>query len=174
MLLSRASRAAAIGAALALAGCGFHLRGTASYRLPEAIATLRVEVAGSGAANDPLRQAMELALRTQAGATVTQEAGVPVLILSGERAASETVSVGETGKATEYRLRYELSYELRDAKGGGLVPRDTVRMLHDYTFDALNVLAKEREEAELREVLRRDGVAQIARRLARIQPAGKP
>jgi LPS-assembly lipoprotein len=160
-----------IALSLALPGCGFHLRGTASYRLPEALSTLRVEVAGSSAANDPLKAAMEHALRAQAGATVTRQADAPVLVLSGERTESETISVDSTSKVAEYRLRYQLSYELRDAQGRSLAPPDTVRALRDYRYDSLNVLAKEREEQELREGLRRDGVSQVVRRLARIQAA---
>jgi LPS-assembly lipoprotein len=39
--------------------------------------------------------------------------------------------------------------------------------LRDYTFDPQNVLAKEREEAELKTAMRRDAVQQILRRLSR-------
>jgi LPS-assembly lipoprotein len=153
---------------LVLSGCGFHLRGTGSYQFPESLSTLRVVVAGSQAAYDPLRAEMEDALRSQAGVTVTGDPEAPALILSRESTDSQVLAVRATGKAAEYRLRYELGFELQDAQGGELAPRQVLRLVRDYTFDPLNVLAKEREEQELRESMRRDAVQQILRRLSKI------
>jgi LPS-assembly lipoprotein len=152
-----------------LVSCGFHLRGTAAYQLPPSLSTLRVVVAGSEAAHDPLKVAMETALRAQAGVTVSEAVATPTLTLSGERADSEVASVTAAGKAAEYRLRYALDFEVRDARGAELVARQSVQLLRDYTFDPRNVIAKEREERELRELLRRDAVQQVLRRLARLR-----
>jgi len=40
-------------------------------------------------------------------------------------------------------------------------------LLRDYTFDPVNVLAKEEEEQELIRTMQRDAVQQILRRLSR-------
>jgi outer membrane lipopolysaccharide assembly protein LptE/RlpB len=44
----------------------------------------------------------------------------------------------------------------------------TVKVQRDHQFDRLNVLAKEREERELRNEMQRDAAQQILRHLSRI------
>jgi LPS-assembly lipoprotein len=54
--------------------------------------------------------------------------------------------------------------------GKALAESQTIRVQRDHAFDRLNVLAKEREEQELRREMQRDAVQQILRRLSRITP----
>ncbi len=128
---------------------------------------MRVVIENSRAANDPLLVAMKNALRTQAKIKVEDAPDVPVLILSNERFQSETLSVGSTGKVSEYLLKYELSFRLTNIKGGDDTAPQTIRIRRDYTFDSLNVLAKEKEGQALKNQMRRDAVQQVLRRLSR-------
>jgi LPS-assembly lipoprotein len=153
--------------ALALSACGFHLRGTGSVALPESLSRLRVMVLDSKLANDPLLVAMTDALRTEAGVTVTGEADAPTLELYKEQTSTHVQSVSVTGRASGYALKYEVSYRLADAAGKQLLEPQSVRLLRDYTFDPVNVLAKEEEEQELVRTMQRDAVQQILRRLSR-------
>lgn len=152
-----------------LTSCGFHLRGTGSVRLPESLATLRVAVQGSQAAHDPLRLAMQEALRNQAGARVETTGELPTLILLNENTDTQVLTVGAAGKVSEYLVRYEISFGATDAQGRKLFEEQTIRLQRQYNFDPLNVLAKEQEEENLKRELRRDALAQIVRRLARIK-----
>ncbi len=152
---------------LLLSGCGFQLRGAGNYQVPEALSTMRVTVAGSQAANDPLRLAVEDALRLQAGVTVVQAADVPTLVITGERVESQVLTVDASGRAGEYLLRYEIGYSLIGADGEAMLPPQSLRLQRDYRFNPLNVLAKEQEEANIRYELRRDALSQIVRRLSR-------
>jgi LPS-assembly lipoprotein len=154
-----------------LAGCGFQLRGAGTYQLPASLSTLRVQVAGSQAANDPLRLAVEDALRLQAGVTVSATADVPTLVIAGERVESQVLTVDASGRAGEYLLRYEIGYSLIGADGEALLPPQSLRLQRDYRFNPLNVLAKEQEETNLRHELRRDALSQIVRRLSRYKPS---
>lgn len=159
-------------AGFVLAGCGFQLRGLGgSYQMPKVLSTMRVTVAGSQAAHDPLRLTTEEALRTQGGVSITQATDVPTLVLSGERVDSQVLTVDASGRAGEYMLRYEIGYSLVGADGESLLLPQTLRLQRSYRFDQLNVLAKEQEEANLRRELRRDALSQIVRRLARYRPA---
>ena len=151
---------------LLLSGCGFQLRGLGTAQLPPSLATLRVVVQGSQAANDPLRLTMEDALRVQAGATITQAGDAPVLTLTRENIDSQVLTVDASGKVSGYLLRYEISFSLADINGELLAPQ-TLRLQRDYQFNPLNVLAKEQEEENLKRELRRDALYQIIRRLAR-------
>lgn len=150
-----------------LTSCGFHLRGLDKAVLPAELAELRVAVQDSVAAHDPLLVAMREALTTRAGARITERPDVPVLVLFGERADGQVLSVGATGKVSEYLLRYEVSFRLLDAEGKERLAPQTIRLQRSYTFDPLNVLAKEREEQSLKREMRADAAGQIVRRLAK-------
>jgi len=123
---------------------------------------------GSQQQNDPLLVAMKNALRTQTDVQLEDTGDAPLLALFGERSDSQVLSVSSTGKADEYLLKYEVSFRLTGKDGKALAESQTVRVRRDHAFDRLNVLAKEREEQELRREMRRDVVQQILRRLSRI------
>lgn len=153
-----------------LSSCGFQLRGLGNYQMPASFSTMRVTVAGSQAANDPLRLAVEDALRVQARVSIVQAADAPTLVITHETVDHQVVSVDSSGKVAEYLLRYEIGFSVTDASGETMAPPQTLRLQRDYRFNPLNVLAKEQEEANLRRELRRDALSQIVRRLARLKP----
>lgn len=155
---------------LLLVACGFHLRGTGKVEFPPMLSTLRVMVENNQQQNDPLLVAMKNALRTQTDVQVEDTGDAPQLVLYGERSDSQVLSVSSTGKADEYLLKYEVSFRLTGKDGKALAESQTVRVQRDHAFDRLNVLAKEREEQELRREMQRDAVQQILRRLSRITP----
>ncbi len=158
---------------LALAGCGFQLRGSALSSFPSELSTLRVEMPGRLIGNqDPLRVAVETALRQQAGVTLATTGEVPVLVLEPEQFATGAISVTTAGRASEHQITLTVSFQLRNAAGAILLPQQTVRLQREYVYDPLNVVAKEREELDLKEIMRRDVASQIVRRLARapLQP----
>lgn len=157
-----------VACSLLLSSCGFHLRGGGTVEFPPALTTLRVVVADSQLANDPLLVAVKNALRTQAGVLIEEDVDVPKLVLAGERVESQVLSVGTTGKVSEYLLKYEVSFRLADAAGRVLSDPQTIKLQRDYRFDPLNVLAKEREEEDLKRLMRQDAASQIVRRLAKI------
>ncbi len=153
-----------------LSSCGFHLRGTGKVEFPPMLSTLRVVVENSQQQNDPLLVAMKNALRTQTDVQIEDTGDAPLLVLYGERSDSQVLSVSSTGKADEYLLKYEVSFRLTGKDGKEVAESQTVRVQRDIAFDRLNVLAKEREEQELRRAMQRDAVQQILRRLSRIAP----
>lgn len=153
---------------LQLASCGFHLRGTGKAELPAALSVLQVRVEGNLLENHPLLAGMKQALRAQTNARLEETGDAPRLLLYGEQSNSRVLSVTSAGKADTYLLTYEVSFRLTDAKEHLLSEPQTVRVQRDYRYDPLNVLAKEREEQELRHEMQRDAVQQILRRLSRI------
>jgi LPS-assembly lipoprotein len=154
----------------ATTACGFHLRGTGKVEFPPMLSTLRVIVENNQQQNDPLLVAMKNALRTQTDVQIEDTGDAPLLALYGERSDSQVLSVSSIGKADEYLLKYEVSFRLTGKDGKEVAESQTVRVQRDLAFDRLNVLAKEREEQELRRAMQRDAVQQILRRLSRITP----
>lgn len=155
---------------LATTACGFHLRGTGKVEFPPMLATLRVVLENNQQQNDPLLVAMKNALRTQTEVQLEDSGDAPLLVLYAERSDSQVLSVSSTGKADEYLLKYEVSFRLTGKDGKALAEPQTVRVQRDHAFDRLNVLAKEREEQEMRREMQRDAVQQILRRVSRIVP----
>ena len=155
-------------AALATAACGFHLRGAGKVEMPPSLAALQVIVEGNLLENHPLLVAMKNTLRSQTNVQIQETGDAPRLILYGERSDSQVLSVTSIGKVDEYLLKYEISFRLVDKENQPLSQPQTIRVQRDHQFDRLNVLAKEREEQELRRDMQRDAVQQILRRLSRI------
>lgn len=147
-------------AAMAMAGCGFQLRG--SVDLP-GLETVRVTGAGA-----TMREELAVFLR-EGGVKVTDEATRDAdaeLSLTDEQMKRRVLSIDpRTGKPREYELAYSVNFQLVDAKGTALVRRQTVRLVRDFVFDVDAVIGKSREEGVLRTEMRRDAVQQIIRRL---------
>lgn len=156
---------------LLLSNCGFHLRGQGDTALPPSLSTMRVEIAGSRKENDPLLLEMQDALRVHGRVNVQDHGDVPKLVLEREATSTATLSVSGTGKAREYGVKYEISFHLLNGAGKEIMSSQTIQLQRDYTFDPLNVIAKETEEEKLRHEMRRDAMYQIVRRLARAAKA---
>lgn len=147
--------------AAVLAGCGFHLRKEAS--LPASMQRVHIEIAD---ASSELARGLAKAL-PRSGAQLVEQAGpgVATLKISSNALNTEVLSVGGNARATEYAMRYHVEFEVNDAAGTALLPRQTIDLSRDFTFDASQALGVSAETDLLREELQRDMVANILRRL---------
>lgn len=155
-----------------LAGCGFHLRGASSAQLPPELATLRVTMGGG---YPPLLVEVRNALLQLGTVRLTDDvaAPVPVLQLHGERSLSRVLSIDASGRISAYLLDYRVDFTLAGADGKPLLPRQSVKLQREYTFDRLNVLATEKQSEFLQTEMRRDAAQQIVRRLASLNRADR-
>jgi LPS-assembly lipoprotein len=160
-------RALIVVAALALAGCGFHLREQA--QLPASLTRLHLEIADPGSL---LHRDLPGALE-RAGAQVEEKAGpgIATLRVPLSTLAPETLSVGATARVREYTMRYRVEIEAVDANGVVVLPRQLIELSRDYTFDETQALGVAAQEDELKKQLQRDMVQAILRRLAAL---GRP
>lgn len=149
---------------LLLTACGFHLRGQGgSTMLPAELSTLRVFRANSGE-HDALVLTVREALK-QSGATVVATGDVPIVTLLEEAVESEVASVKtSTAKASEYRLRYTLTFRV---DGSRSQPEQSIRLQREFSVDPAHILAKEQEEQELVRSMQQEAAQQLVRRLAR-------
>jgi LPS-assembly lipoprotein len=145
--------------AFALAGCGFHLRGTAD--LP--FSSVYVPGANTGIALDLARN-----LRAGTNVKLVDDAkqAEAILEFTGETRAKEILSLTGTGRVREFRLRYRVGFRVHDGKGNDYVPASTLELTRDVTFNDADVLAKEAEEQLLYRDMQGDMVQQIMRRLS--------
>jgi LPS-assembly lipoprotein len=144
-----------------LSSCGWRLQGTT--RLPELLATAYVET------KDPYTD-FNRALReslTASGATLVTDKSLASAIVRIRRDESgqRVLSVSARNTPEEYEVYYNVEYSV-DGGGRELIPPDGLALTRDYSYDERAVLAKQREQAILREALARDLAGLIVRRLA--------
>ena len=145
--------------ALALAGCGFRLRGTAEVPFE----TLYVPSATSGIALDLKRN---IQAGTKARVVDDPSKADAVLQFTEETRQKEILSLTGTGRVREFQLRYRVGFRVHDGKGVEYVPTNTIQLTRDVTFNDAEILAKEQEEQLLFRDMQIDMVQQILRRLA--------
>jgi outer membrane lipopolysaccharide assembly protein LptE/RlpB len=156
--------------ALAIAGlaaCGFKLR--QEITLPATLATLRVEVVDP---YSPLQRNLEQAMRRAGAELVETGREAAVLRVVTSRLDRVPLSVGDTGRVQEYLLKYIVEFELVDIAGTQVLPRQTVELERDYSFDTAAAFGTPGEEELVKAELERDMVAAILRRIdAATRPA---
>jgi LPS-assembly lipoprotein len=161
--LERSSVLVAAALALLLNGCGFHLQGR--QPMPTALATTRVIAEDD---QTDFVQGLRRALLTS-GATLTEstERATGVVRIHKDEVTQKIISVSVKNIPREYEVTYTVEFSV-DGASGELLPSQTVSVTRDYSFDETKLLAKENEEAILREGMARDLVAIVMRRLAAI------
>ena len=160
--MRQAFRVASIVAALALAGCGFRLRGTADVPFE------RVYVPGA-TGGIALNLKRNIIAGTHAKVVDEAKQADAVLQFTQEVRQKEILSLSGTGRVREYRLVYQVGFRVHDGKGGEYVQPSTIRLTRDISFNDTDILAKESEEGLLWGDMQTDMVSQIMRRLAAAQ-----
>jgi LPS-assembly lipoprotein len=138
--------------AFGLTACGFHLAGTRP--LPDPLLKVAIDVVTpSRVSEPPLETSLRSNLRRRGAEVVeTSGEGVTNIRLSELHETRDVLSIGTDGKALEFRLVTSVRYEVR-RNGKLLSGPDTLRATRDYSFQPQQVLAKEAEEARLREFI---------------------
>jgi len=142
-----------------LAGCGFHLRGTADVPFE----TLYLPNSDSGIALD-LRRYVQAG--TRARVVDDPKQAEAILAFTEENREKNILSLTGAGRVSEFQLKYRVGFRVHDGKGGDYVPLTSIALTRDITFADTDVLAKEAEEQLLFRDMQSDMVQQIMRRLA--------
>ena len=140
-------------------GCGYQLRGSVS--LPPGLGTVHVE-----GPHDLSAAVMHLLDDAGVRVETTRGPASALVRLSNERFNRRVLSVNpDTGKESEFELAYQVMFEVTDAEGEEIVPRQTVSLLRDYVFTIDKVLGKNLEQGVLHDEMRRDAATRIVRRI---------
>jgi len=147
--------------ALPLVACGFHLRREA--QLPASMQRVHIEIADASSA---LAKDLAKAL-PRSGVQVVDTAGadVAVMKIGANTLSTDVLSVGGNARATEYALRYHVEFAVDDAAGTAIMPKQTIELSREFTFDASQALGVSAETDLLTKELQRDMVQAILRRL---------
>ena len=158
-------RLALVAFALALGGCGFHLRGEATYEF----STIYVNAPGAPL----LAIEMKRALNSTGSAKTVDDAKQAQVILDIPLVADdkEVLSISGAGAVEEYALIKRVSFRLHDPLGNDWLPAGEIQLRRSYTFSESQVLARGSQEERLLKEMQTDAVQQLIRRL---QAAKKP
>ena len=152
--------------ALALAGCGFQLRGTKSGNLPYKTMFIALPETSD------VRIWLERYISAAGSSEIIEDAKLADATFQQltDNRTQTILSVNAQGRVREYRLQLTYSFRLVNAKGQVLVPPNEISLSRDITFDDSNVLAKDLEASLLWRDMNNDLVNQIMRRLSIIKP----
>jgi LPS-assembly lipoprotein len=156
---------AALAIVAMLGGCGFHLRGQATYTFSSIFIN---------ASKTPIFQSeLTRALEGGGNAKVLQSAeGAQVILdVPGIVDDKQVLSLTTSGSVQEYELVMRVTFRLHDASGIDWLPPGEIVLRRAYTFNDSEVLARGIEEQRLLREMQNDAVAQLVRRL---QAARKP
>jgi len=148
-----------------LIGCGFHLRGAIDYS--DSLKSMYVE-------GISLQRGIGLYLKRglkNNGIEVldTYQKGSAVLKVTETKHDRRVLSVGSSAKVSEYELYSSISFSLTDSHGKILADSQQVQAHRDFQFNENQVLARESEEASLRQHLNKELVQGVLRRLSAIK-----
>ena len=152
--------------AVALAGCGFHLRGTLSGNLPYKTMTIALPETAD------VRIWLERYINAAGSTEIIDDAKrADATFQQITDSRQKTIlSVNAQGRVREYRLQLTYTFRVVNAKGQTLIPPNEISLSRDISFDDSNILAKDLEEGLLWREMNNDLVNQIMRRLSIIKP----
>lgn len=152
--------------AAVLAGCGFHLRGTASGTLP--YKTMYIALPDTAEVNVWLQRYIKASGSTE----IVYDAKLAEAVFQqvSDSRQKSILSVNAQGRVRSYRLQLTYTFRVVNPKGQVLVPNSEVTLSRDITFDDSNILAKDLEEGLLWRDMNNDLVNQIMRRLSVVKP----
>jgi LPS-assembly lipoprotein len=162
MTVRRASFVLIALIAVLLSGCGFHLRKEAEI----SAAMKRIHIDSGDASASLLAKNLGRAL-VRSGAQIVDQAGpgVAVMKITANSFSTDVLSVGGTARANEYSLRYHVEFEVQNDAGIAILPKQTIELSREFTFDASQALGVASETDLLTKELQRDMEQTILRRL---------
>jgi len=101
------------------------------------------------------------------GAKVTESAtdATAVVRIIKDQSGQRVLSVSARNTPEEYEVFYSIQYSVTSG-GSELIAPQPLELTRDYSYDTTAVLAKQREQAILREALAQDLAGLVLRRLA--------
>lgn len=145
---------------IVLEGCGFRLRGSIGGDL--ALPSLYIESSGNNPFVTELRQALG---NTQTKVVSERAAAELIVGVGAERLDRRVLTVDSSGRVQEYELHYAVSFAVNDAAARPVLGNQTITQRRSFEFTGEDVLAKEMEETQLYQEMRRGAVQSAMRRL---------
>ncbi len=147
-------------AALLLGACGWRMQGTA--RLPEVMSATYIDTTDRYTDfNRMLRASLEASGVRLVG---NRNDASAIVRIRTDTSGQRVLSVSARNTPEEYEVFYAVEYSV-ESQTGELIAPQKLELTRDYSYDTTAVLAKQREQAILREALARDLAGLVIRRM---------
>ena len=148
-----------------LAACGFHLEGRAP--LPQSMKSAYVQATDQ---QTDFAQSLRKALLTSgARPAYAKSSASSVVNILRDEVVRRTLSVSALNKPNEYEVTYFVRFSVSagdQAGGKELLAPQEISATRSYSFDETRLLAKEHEEAILRQAMAHDLADRVVRQLS--------
>ncbi|MFL6606148.1 MAG: LPS assembly lipoprotein LptE [Steroidobacteraceae bacterium] len=145
----------------ALAGCGFHLTGRTP--LPDSMKSAYVQAADQQ--TDFVQSLRRALLTSGARPAYAKTASSSVVNILRDEVVRRTLSVSALNKPNEYEVTYYVRFSV-SAGDKELLAAQEMSATRSYSFDETRLLAKEHEEAILRQAMAHDLADRVVRQLS--------
>lgn len=166
----------------AQAGCGFYWKG--QRPLPPEMSEVYLDYRASNyeAIQSRLQESLRTNLERRGAHVVASNTAPGRLTVYKLEEETRVLSVGPAGKAIEYEIETTVEFDY-SVDGVLRVPRASLSVLRDYSFDETRVLAKEAERKELQRAMQEElahlmllridaGLSTVPEPLPAAEPAG--
>lgn len=166
--MNRMLKIVALLPVLALAACGFHLRGSAS--LPKGMERVHLTVGGGGDFQRKLARAL------LASNVIVEDKGGPdiaELHVPAQNFNVQSLTVSGYAEVTEFAVRYHVVFTATDANGKTIVPAQEINLQREYSYDANQPVGTQSQVEQIEDSLIDDAIQAVLFRLQAVAKHGE-
>jgi LPS-assembly lipoprotein len=158
-VIQRVAWLAVMAAVLATAGCGFKLRGQALLPFNS--------VYIDAASGSPVARLLTQSLKESGKKVLARPDHAEIrVLLADEHYIKDILALSGGGKVAEYRLYYRLTLTVLNHSGQQVLAPTLLQATRDYSYSDQELLAKQREEADLIRDMQHEILRQVLSRLS--------
>jgi LPS-assembly lipoprotein len=153
---------------LALAACGFHLRGSAA--LPKGMERVHIQVGGGGDFQRKLARALlasNVIVESKGGP------GIAELNVPAQNFNVQSLTINGAAQVTEFAVRYHVVFSASDANGKLLVPSQAIDLQREYSYDASQPVGTQSQMEQIQASLIDDAIQAVLFRLQAVAKHGE-
>jgi LPS-assembly lipoprotein len=147
--------------AASLTGCGFHLEG----RTPLPASMKNAYVQAKDMQTDFAQSLRKALLTSGSRPPADLHSATSIVNIIKDDVVRRTLSVSAQNKPNEYEITYTVRFSVTSGDKELLAPQD-ISAIRSYSFDETRLLAKEHEEAILRQAMAHDLADRVIRQLS--------
>ncbi|GLQ95994.1 LPS-assembly lipoprotein LptE [Dyella mobilis] len=153
---------------LALAACGFHLRGSAA--LPKGMERVHLTVGGNG---DFQRKLVRALVASNVQVEDKSGPGIAELHVPAQNFNVQTLTVNGVAQVTEFAVRFHVVFTATDPDGKLIVPDESIDLQREYSYDASQPVGTQAQMEQIQGSLIDDAIQALLFRLQAVARHGE-
>ncbi|WP_333678140.1 LPS assembly lipoprotein LptE [Dyella sp.] len=153
---------------LALAGCGFHLRGSAA--LPPGMQRVHLTVGGAGDFQRKLARALlasNVTLEDKSGP------GIAELHVPAQNFTVQSLTINGAAQVTEFAVRFHVVFTATNPEGKVIVPDQAIDLQREFSYDASQPVGTQSQMEQIQGSLIDDAIQALLFRLQAVAKNGE-